>query len=252
MTKNFEIEVFSKENTKGFYSNNFVIRIGNSLITALNQTKYVLPSTIVIMLDNQFLKEEQFADLEMPRLVEQLILTIHETVKLRKKQLDNPYWEDNQPKVILLRPLPRPAYSLVDPQKYKALKRIYAHKIEQITTRFRVTLLNVDELNCSQKVLFDQFGNISAYGTEKLWRSISDYLRRSDRDEYYAVKLYRTPKRSVGTQTYTQQETLANKGPPPQNPNQHWNNSHSAGDHLQPPQVYQYQYPNHYNVHQPN
>lgn len=209
-TKNFQIETFGKDNIKGYHSNNFLIRIGNSFTTALNNAKIVLPSAILIILDNAFLKDEVMADQEMPKLVYHILNAIHETIKARKKLIGNAYWEDNQPKVILLRPLPRPAYSLLDPQKHKALRRLYAQHIEKITERFRVTLLNVDELNCSQRVLFNQFGNLSAYGVEKFWKSISDYFRRSDRDEYYAVKTYRTPKRTVGIQTFTQQSTSNN------------------------------------------
>lgn len=254
LTKNFNIETLTKDNQKGYHSNNFLIRIGNSFVTALNHMKYVLPSAVVIMLDNKFLKEEHLADQEMPKLVYQLLLQIHEVVKLRKKQLDNQYWEDHQPKIILLRPLPRPAYSLLDPQKHKNNRRAYSHHVEKITERFRVTLLNVDELNCSQRVLFDEFGNLSAYGVEKFWKSISEYFRRSDRDEYYAVKNYRTPKKSVGTQTFTQQLTQvphANNNAPKVNhqnpagdsvgyPNQNYQN--------QTPYQYQYGVNDHYHL----
>lgn len=207
LTKNFEIQAFSKDNQKGYHSNNFLIRIGNSFVTALNSTKVVLPSAMVIILDNKFLKDESLAESEMPKMLHHLLYTIHEMIKQRKRQIPNAYWEDNQPKLILLRPLPRPAYSLLDPQKHKTLRRIYSQHAEKLTEKFRVTLLNADELNCSQRVLFDQFGNLSAYGVEKFWKSVSDYFRRSDRDEYYAIKNYRAPKKSVGTQTYTQQST---------------------------------------------
>lgn len=207
ITKNFQIETFNKENQKGYHSNNFLIRMSNSFITALNSMKVVLPSAILLMLDNTFLKEEVQAEHEMPKMIHHLLYTFHETVKQRKRQIGNSYWEDNQPKIILLRPLPRPAYSVLDPQKHKAMRRVYSQQLEKITEKFRVTLLNVDELNCSQRVLFDQYGNLSAYGIERFWKSISDYFRRSDRDEYYAVKNYRTPRKTVGSQTYTQQAT---------------------------------------------
>lgn len=251
ITKNFEIEAFTKDNQKGYHSNNFLIRICNSFVTALNSAKAVLPSTIVIMLDNKFLKDEAMADKEMPKLIHHLLYSFHETVKHRKRQIGNEYWEDNQPKIILLRPLPRPAYSLLDPQKHKTSRRIYSQHSEKITEKFRVTLLNADELNCSQRVLFDQYGNLSPYGVEKLWKSISDYFRRSDRDEYYAVKNYRTPKRSVGVQTYTQQSTQANTS---QSYNVNTNNGNNPPYQQHQPQTphqphyYQYGVNDHYHV----
>lgn len=230
-TKNYEIELFAKDNQKGFPSNNFLIRIGNSFTTALNSAKIFLPSAVVIILTNQFLKQDFMADHGMPQMVERLLFTIHETVKARKKQLGNQYWEDHQPKIILLRPLPRPAYSLLDPQKYKTMRRLYSHHIERITQLYRVTLLNSDELNCSQRVLFDDFGNLSPYGIEKFWKSISDHFRRADRDEYYAVKMYRAPKRSQGTQTFTQSQTNQTQNQTAQNTHYYnWDNAHPAGD----------------------
>lgn len=255
MTKNYSIEIFSKDNQKGYPSNNFVVRISNSFITALNTAKIVLPSVVVLILGNQFLKDQYLTDQGMPRLVDKLLWILHNTVKSRKKQLGNAYWEDHEPKIILLRPLPRPAYSLLDPQKYKTMRRLYAQHVEKITAQYRVILLNSDELNCSQRVLFDDFGNLSAYGTERFWKSLSDYFRRSDRDEYYAVKQYRTPKKTLGTQTFTQSNTNQENAAPihvkPQH--QNWNNLNATGDnihhqnqnqaaHYLPQQPYQYQY----------
>lgn len=259
LTKNYEMEVFSKDNQKGYHSNNFLVRISNSFITALNSAKITLPSAIVILLNNHFLKDDYMADQGMPRLVDRLLYFLHETVKNRKKQLPNSYWEDHEPKIILMRPLPRPAYSLLDPQKHKTLRRLYSQHIEKITSLYRVLLLNSDELNCSQRVLFDDFGNLSPYGQERFWKSLSDHFRRADRDEYYAVKQYRTPKKTLGTQTQTQSETVKKpsiqqqsnsatwtspnpvgpNNPPTQNHSQHTFQTHP---HYQNQQPYQYQY----------
>lgn len=260
LTKNFQIDIFGKDNSKGYHSNNFLIRIGNSFTTALNSAKIVLPSTILIILDNVFLKDESMADQEMPKLVHHVLHTLHETIKLRKKLIGNAYWEDNQPKIILLRPLPRPAYSLLDPQKHKTLRRIYGQHLEKITEKFRVTLLNIDELNCSQRVLFNQFGNLSAYGVEKFWKSISDYFRGADRDEYYAVKNYRIPKKSVSIQTFTQQTTnnvapVTHQGQQfPQNKSAGAGDNHQYHQHsnftppMHPPYQYQYGVNDHYHL----
>lgn len=197
------------------------------------------------MLDNKFLKDQYSADQETPALVHKLFASIHETIKLRKSQIDNPYWEDNQPKLIYLRPIPRPAYSLLDPQKHKTMRRLYGQHVEKITEKFRVSLLNVDELNCSQRVLFDDFGNLSAYGIERFWKSLSDHFRRADRDEYYAVKNYRAPKKSVATQTYTQTtNTQVQPNVNQQTPNQTHGNP--AGDNSNYPHQ-----PVHFQNHQP-
>lgn len=208
------------------------------------------------MFDNKFLKEGYQADQGMPKLINSLFLNIHETIKSRKGQMPNAYWEDNQPKLVLLRPLPRPAYSLLDPQKSKTLRRLYAQHAERITEKYRVTLLNIDELNCSQRVLFDDYGNLSAYGIEKFWKSLSDYFRRSDRDEYYAIKNYRMPKKSVGVQTYMQTNSPAVNSFVTQ-PLTNQNASHPAGDsthYHQPPANFQnhqppYQYQHGINDH---
>lgn len=208
LTKNYEITTFTKDKFQGFYSNNFVVRITNTFITALNNAKLVLPAAILVMLDNKFLKEDYWADLEMPRLVEKLLDNILLTVRTHKKQIKSSYWADHEPKIILLRPFLRPAYSLLDPQKTKTHRWHYGQEVERITAHYRVTYLNVDELNSSQRVLFDDYGNLSSYGIEQLWKSISDYFQRSDRDEYYAIKNFRAPKKSTATQTYTQQSTI--------------------------------------------
>lgn len=225
---------------------------------ALNASKFVLPTVLLLILDNKYLKEENFGDKQMPYLVEQLIISILNTVKTRKKQLHNSYWADHEPRIVLLRPMPRPAYSLVDPQKYKTIRRSYSREMEAIANHYRVTFLNIDELNCSQRVLFDDFGDLSPYGTERLWKSISDFFRRADREEYYAIKKYRTTKKSVATQTFTQQSTL-NDAPI----NQHHSNNNAAGDNAQPMyhhqhnyhnQPYQYQYGvnDHYHINNNN
>lgn len=153
----------------------------------------------------------------MPKLVEKLIAGILDAVRLRKKQVDYPYILDNQPRLILLRPVPRPAFCLLNPELYKTTRRKFSTDLEEITHHYRVQLVNLDELNCSQRVLFNEFGNLSDYGIERFWKSLSDFFRRSDRDEYNAIKLFRVHKKSVGTQTYTQQK----KGTDTQsNPNQ--------------------------------
>lgn len=209
----------------------------------------------------------------MPTLVENLFQSLWATVKQRKKQLAYPYWSDHEPKFILLRPLPRPAFSLLDLQKVKINQRYYSANVERICVNLRLTLLNADELNCSQWVLFDEFGNLSQYGIDKLWKSISDYLQRTDRDEYYVVKRYRTLTKTQGTQTFTQQTTVNVKSadtvttPSKSYQNQpnhplinaqgqpvghhntqlNWNQHQAAGDSTQNPlqnyHPYQYQYP---------
>lgn len=71
----------------------------------------------------------------------------------------------------------------------------------------------MDKLNASQRVLFDDYGNLSDYGTERFWKSLSDYFRRLDRDEHNAIKRFRTHKKTMGTQTYTQQRTNNHPSP---------------------------------------
>lgn len=197
-----------KENKQGFLSNNFLIRIHNSIITAMNSVEYALPSAIVILIDNRYLKEEYFGDRHLAKLVESLLENIIHTVRKRKRQMNYPYWEENQPKIIFIRPIPRPAFSLVEPEKYKNIRRKYSTDLEEVATKLKVLLANMDELNSSQRVLFDEYGNLSDYGVERFWKSLSDYFCRIDRDEHYAIKRYRTSKRSVATQTFTQQKTL--------------------------------------------
>lgn len=201
LTKNYQVECFNTENKRGYFSNNFLVRISNSFITALNSAQAILPTAVVIMLSNNFLKDEYFAERAMPSLVEKLLENIHQTIRHRKKQVDHRYVIDNFPRVILLRPIPRPAYSLINADKYKGIRRKFSSELERITYHFRVALVNLDELNCSQRVLFNDYGNLSDYGVEKFWQSISDYFRRTDRDEYNAIKLFRVPKKTQGTQT---------------------------------------------------
>lgn len=212
LTKNYELKCFTADNKQGFLSNNFLIRINNSLITALNATEYALPSAIVIMIDNRYLKEDYFGDRHLPQLIDYLLQGVIDTIRKRKRQLTYPFWEEHQPRLIFLRPIPRPAYSLADPEKYKNIRRKYAQDLEEITTKLRVTLVNLDELNCSQRVLFDDYGNLSDYGIEKFWKSLSDHFRRIDRDEHYAIKKFRAPKKTVATQTYTQTHTTMVSG----------------------------------------
>lgn len=241
LTKNYQIKVFSKDHHNGFFSNNFITRIANTVVTALNAGKIILPSEMLIILDNQFLKEDYFAEVNMPKLIEKLFDELLQTIRQRKKQTGYAYWSDHEPRVLLLRPTPRPAYSLVDQTKYKARKRLYCQQVEEVCAKYRVTFLNVDELNSSQRVLFDEYGNLSPYGAERLWKSISDYFRRSDRDEYYAIKKYRTHKKSVATQTFTQQSTLPQVTPKQQVqqqqlPSNHWQHTvhyPQAGDGAQ-------------------
>lgn len=219
ITKHYEITCFTTENKTGYYSNNFLVRIINSFITALNASTYLLPSALVIMLHNSYLKDQHFAEKQMPKLIEKLLGTLLETVRLRKKQVGYPFIMDNQPKIILLRPVPRPAYSLLNPEQHKCTRRKFASEIEEITYHYRVQLVNLDELNCSQRVLFNEYGNLSDYGIERFWKSLSDHFRRADRDEYNAIKMYRIPKKTIGLQTYTQvkQTKDQDQKPPQQN-----------------------------------
>lgn len=203
LTKNYEIKCFTADNKQGFLSNNFLIRINNTLTTALNVTEYAMPSAIVLLIDNKYLKEDYFGDRQLAPLVNFMLQGVIDTIRKRKRQLSYPFWEEHQPRIILLRPIPRPAYSIADPDKYKNIRRKYAQDLEELTAKLRVSLVNLDELNCSQRVLFDDFGNLSDYGIERFWKSLSDHFRRVDRDEHYAIKKFRTPKKTVATQTYT-------------------------------------------------
>lgn len=175
--------------------------------------QYALPSTLAILLDNKYLKEEYFGDRHLIKLVKFLLDNIIHIIKKRRRQLTYPYWEENQPKIIFIRPLPKPAFSLADPDRYKNIRRKYSSDLEEITAELKVTLANMDELNCSQRVLFDDFGNLSDYGIERFWKSLSDFIRRGDRDEHNTIKQYRTSKKNVASQTFTQQTTLNPNAP---------------------------------------
>lgn len=206
ITKHYHLTAYTTENKQGYFSNNFLVRIVNSLTTGLNAANILLPSAIVIMLSNSFLKNEYMAEREMPRLLEKLFEEIIDIIRERKRQVHHYFVTDNQPRIIFLRPIPRPAYSLVDGDKYKSVRRKFAQEIEAITYHYRIALVNLDELNCSQRVLFNDYGNLSDYGIEKFWLSLSDYFRRVDRDEYNAIKLFQIPKKTIGTQMYTQEK----------------------------------------------
>lgn len=122
LTHNYDLTCYTIEDKQGFLSNNFIIRIANSLITGMNSVQYAMPSVIVVVLDNKYLREEYFGDKQLPKLVENLLVRMNEVIWKRKRQLTFPYWEENQPRMVFIRPTPRPAFSMADPDKYKNIK----------------------------------------------------------------------------------------------------------------------------------
>lgn len=137
----------------------------------MNAVSYVMPAVIVVLLDSRYLKEEYFGDKYLAKLVKNLLVRLNESIRKRKRQLTFPYWEENQPRMVFVRPVPRPAFSMADPDKYKNIKRKFSQEIEDITAKHKFALANMDELNASQRVLFDDYGNLSDYGIERFWKS---------------------------------------------------------------------------------
>lgn len=195
----YHVEAFHDSKIKYSY-NNMLRKIRNNLTVALNKFPTVLPDYVIILLGNSYVHDHTFVELELKPILKKMFNDVTRLLSTRREQLPRVLQSFKYTQVFMIRPLPKPAAALKGDQKFKNTRRYLNQMLDNLARTHDVKPLNVDEINCSQRVLFDKKGALSDYGKERLWVLISDFIERN----YALIKLSLRKcaqlKQDVGTQ----------------------------------------------------
>lgn len=174
------MEAFHDSEIKPTYRN-IMRKVRNNLTQALNKFPAVLPDYLIIMISNSYAHDPAFVDFELKTILKRVMNDIGRLLATRREQL--PRKSHNllmSTEVFLTRPLPKPAAVLKGDKMFKSTRRNINTIIDKLARTFDFKPLNVDEINCSQRALFEKTGELSDYGQERMWYSISEFIRVRD------------------------------------------------------------------------
>lgn len=180
--------------------NNIIRKVRNNLIFAFNRYPNMLPEYIIIVLNNHYMHDEVFVDFELKGILKKVFNEVNRLISVRRDQLPKPCIT-KATEVFVTRPLPKPAFSLQKDYKFKAVRRKVNGMLDALSRTLNFTLLNVDEITCSQKALFTDEGKLSDFGRERFWVSISEFIRKREEKIAQAINKATVRSSAVATQT---------------------------------------------------
>lgn len=137
---------------------------------------------------NNVIHDTVFVEFELKNILKKMLNDVGRLLSTRKDQIAPKYrgiWGDTQ--TYVMRPLPKPAAALVGDKHFKNTRRQTNAILDKLACTYDFAVLNIDVINCSQKVLFEKSGQLSDYGKEKFWTFISDTLSPKQRRVVHAI-----------------------------------------------------------------
>lgn len=197
--REYHVEAFHDSELKYTY-NNILRKIRNNLTAALNKFPTVLPEYVVILVGNSYVHDHTFVETEMKPILKKVFNDVTRLLSTRREQLPLSLQGVKSTQVYMIRPLPKPAIALKGDQKFKNTRRYLNQMLDNLSRTCDFQPLNIDEINCSQRALFEKNGSLSDFGKERLWISINDFIETKDLRIKSAVRKSCARKTEVATQ----------------------------------------------------
>lgn len=198
--KEYHVQAFHDNEVKQTY-NNLLRKVRNNFTMALNLYPAILPQYLVILMGNNYIHDSAFIEFEFKQILKRMLNDIGRLIAARREQI--PRKAQNiihSTEVFVMRPLPKPESALRGDKKFKNARRSINAMLDKLSKTYDFKPLNIDEINCSQKALFEKKGQLSDYGRERMWFSISEFIRRKDKQLDLAITKHCVAKEDVGTQ----------------------------------------------------
>lgn len=198
--KEYNVQAFHDNEVKAPF-NNPIRKVRNNLTMALNLYPTILPQYLLILLGNNYLHDYIFVEFEFKAILKRILNDVGRLLATRKEQIPRRVLNTfHSTEVFIMRPLPKPEAALRGNKKFKNTRRYVNNMLDRLSDTFDFRPLNIDEINCSQRALFEKNGQLSEYGQERMWFSISEFIRRKDQQLQVAVKKCIVPKEDAGAQ----------------------------------------------------
>lgn len=199
--KEYHVEAFHDSELKPTYRN-IMRKVRNNLTFALNKFPTILPAYLIVMVNNGYLHDPTFVEFEMKTILKRVLNDIARLLSSRRDQLAKKNLSiRGNTEVFMIRPLPKPAASLTHDYKFKNTRRYFNQMMDKLSRTYNFKPLNIDEINCSQKALFErQSGDLSDFGQERMWHSISEFIKQQDLLKLRALKNVTVIKVDASTQ----------------------------------------------------
>lgn len=199
--KEYHVEAFHDSEIKPTYRN-IMRKVRNNLTVALNKFPTVLPNYVIIMTSNSYMHDPAFVEFEMGTILKKVLNDVTRLLASRKEQLTKKNKNLTTPtEVYVTRPLPKPARAITRDYQFKNTRRNFNQLLDKLSKTLNFRPLNVDGINCSDRLLFDKSGELSDFGQERMWVSISEFIRVRDTRRQLAVRNFSVAKEDVATQT---------------------------------------------------
>lgn len=198
--KEYHVEAFHDSELKPTYRN-IIRKVRNNLTQALNKFPTVLPHYLIIVINNSYSHDAAFVEFELKTILKRVLNDVARLLACRKEQL--PRKVQNvalATEVFVMRPLPKPAAALKGDKIFKNTRRSMNNILDNLSQTFNFKPLNIDQINCAQRALFEKSGDLSEYRQECMWHSISEFIRIRDRQCTIALEKFTVSKEDSGTQ----------------------------------------------------
>lgn len=157
----------------------------------MNKYPTILPNYLIILISNSYIHDQAFVEFELKTILKRVFNDVGRLLATRGEQLTRKTHNLLlSMEVFVNRPLPKPASALRGDPKFKNTRRYVNQMLDKLSTTLNFKPLNIDEINCSQRILFEKSGELSDYGMERLWFSISEFIRIRDSQRTKALEKF--------------------------------------------------------------
>lgn len=199
--KEYHVEAFHDGEVKATYRN-IMRKVRNNLTQALNKFPTILPNYVVIIFNNSYIHDHIFVEFELKTILKRVLNDVERLLASRREQLTHKAINlFGQTEVFMMRPLPKPAKSLKGEYNFKNTRRFLNQMLDKLARTYNFKPLNIDEINCAQRALFEDSGDLSDFGMERMWFSISESIKQRDKIREAAMSKATVRKHEVATQT---------------------------------------------------
>lgn len=198
--KEYHVEAFHDSELKPTYRN-IMRKVRNNLTQAMNKFPMVLPNYLIIMISNSYAHDPAFMDFEFKTILKRVLNDVSRLLACKREQI--PRKAQNlftTTEVFVTRPLPKPATVLKGDKMFKSARRNINTILDKLSRTFDFKPLNIDEINCSQRALFEKTGELSDFGQERLWHSISEFIKTRDSCKMRTMCKFEAAKQDSATQ----------------------------------------------------